>query len=72
MKTIIANWKMNNSFEYSEYWIEKVTNNINNKKYKIILAPPSIMIDHIDEILMNHELERLEKASKNIDDLEGF
>ncbi|MDB2550737.1 triose-phosphate isomerase, partial [Rickettsiales bacterium] len=44
--------------------------NINNKKYKIILAPPSIMIDHIDEILMNHELERLEKASKNIDDLE--
>jgi triosephosphate isomerase len=60
---------MNNSFEYAEYWIEKILNKLNNK-YKIILAPPSIMIDHIDEILMNNELEKLEKASKNIEELE--
>lgn len=70
MKTIIANWKMNNSFEYAEYWLEKVSNHINNEKYKIILAPPTIMIDHIDEILMNSELERLENASKNVGELD--
>ena len=61
---------MNNSFEYAEYWLEKVSNHINNEKYKIILAPPTIMIDHIDEILMNSELERLENASKNVRELD--
>jgi triosephosphate isomerase len=68
MKTIIANWKMNNSFEYAEYWIEKVSAKISNK-YKIILAPPSIMIDHIDEYLLNMELEKVEKMNQNIEDL---
>ena len=68
MKIIIANWKMNNSFEYAEYWIEKVSNHISNK-YKIILAPPAIMIDHIDESLLNMELEKMEKMNQNIEDL---
>jgi triosephosphate isomerase (TIM) len=67
MKTIIANWKMNNSFEYAEYWLEKILNHSQNDKYKIILSPPAIMIDHIDEILMNYELEKLETV---IDDIE--
>lgn len=59
---------MNSSFEYAEYWLEKILNHIKDNKYKIILSPPAIMIDHIDEILMNYELEKLEAT---IDDVEG-
>ena len=69
MKIIIANWKMNNSFDYSEYWIEKVRENLNNTKYKIILSPPTIMIDHIDELLLDKELEKMEKMNTDIENI---
>ena len=65
---------MNSSFDEAQIWIENL-----NKKFskenpeilpEIVLCPPSVMIDYIDGLLMENELEVIEKIHKNLDEIE--
>lgn len=68
---IIANWKMNSSFDEAEQWIDNFKQKIADTKNlpKIVLCPPAILIDYIDETLLSHELDYLETQEKNIENL---
>jgi len=69
---IIANWKMNNSFDEAESWLESFNEKISNEENlpDIVVCPPAILIDYMDELLLNSELEALENKGNNIDELE--
>ncbi|MDA9231417.1 triose-phosphate isomerase [Rickettsiales bacterium] len=70
-KIIIANWKMNKSFDDVEPWLFDFKNNIKNNSNisDIVLCPPAILLDYIDELLLSEELDILQEKGKNIDDL---
>ncbi|MCE3255531.1 MAG: triose-phosphate isomerase [Rickettsiaceae bacterium] len=73
-KIIIANWKMNSSFDQAEIWVENLSEKLDTQPSEnlpeIVLCPPSIMIEHIDSILIYRKLDELEKLHKNIDEIE--
>lgn len=70
-KIIIANWKMNGSFDEAQNWIEKFSKKIAQRELfkkpfpKIVVCPPAIMIDYIDGLLMEKEFEKIETLQKN-------
>ncbi|MFT6333253.1 MAG: triosephosphate isomerase [Lentimonas sp.] len=72
-KTIIANWKMNSSFDEAKVWVENIIKKIDHKNIddlpEIVLCPPSVMIDFIDDLLLEKEFEEIEKLHKTIDDI---
>ena len=72
-KTIIANWKMNNSFDEAKIWVDNLIKRIDHKNInelpEIVLCPPSVMIDFIDDLLLEREFEEIEKIHKNVDDI---
>ena len=71
-KIIIANWKMNNSFDEAEIWLQNFSKKlalIKEDSVQIILCPSFILLDHLDGLLMDEELRRLQKMHGNIDDL---
>lgn len=75
-KTIIANWKMNSSFDQAQAWTHKLTKKITaaiaakHSLPEIILCPPSIMIDYIDGLLMENEFAQIEKIHHDIEAIE--
>lgn len=70
-KIIIANWKMNNSFDEAEIWLQNFSKRISTIKEnsEIILCPSFILLDYLDGLLMDDELQRLQKIHGNIDEL---
>ncbi|MFT6077928.1 MAG: triosephosphate isomerase [Myxococcota bacterium] len=68
-KVIIANWKMNSSFDELPVWIENFSKEIIKQKSlsEIILCPPAIMLDYADEILMENELNEIEKLHGDVE-----
>ncbi len=68
---IIANWKMNKSFDDVEPWLSDFKSNIkkNSNSCDVVLCPPAILLDYVDELLLSEELDILEEKGKNIDDL---
>jgi len=69
---IIANWKMNQSFDETEIWLKSFSEKIENitDLPDIVLCPPAILIDYADELLLDSELETLEKKGKDLENLE--
>lgn len=67
-KIIIANWKMSGSFEELPIWIENFSKKIIHQKSpsEIVLCPPAIMIDYADELLMENELNEIEKLHGDV------
>ena len=72
---IIANWKMNHSFDEAEQWINQINELIaahkkqNKNLCEIVLCPPAILLDHIDGLLMEEEISELEAVYKNLDNI---
>jgi len=70
-KIIIANWKMNSSFDEAQIWVENLTHKLMRKNLKtlpeIVLCPPSIMIDYIDGLFIEKELEEIEKIHDKVE-----
>ena len=64
-KIIVANWKMNNSFEQADAWLEVVYSKEEEvkerlKAVEIILCPPVVMMDYIDSELMESGFQKLQ------------
>lgn len=72
-KIIIANWKMNKTFDEAQRWIEyinpKITTELLNNT-QIILCPPAIMLDFIDGLLLDDELAEIEKLKGDVEQIE--
>ena len=72
---IVANWKMNGSFDNADSWVSVINEEISNYKKKlpnIVLCPPAILIDYIDGLFMDRQLNDLEQANKDISSLEDY
>jgi triosephosphate isomerase (TIM) len=73
-KIIIANWKMNNSFDEAQIWVENLSQKLLGKNPQtlpeIVLCPPSIMIDYIDGLMIENEFEEIEKLHKDVEQIE--
>ena len=71
-KIIVANFKMNHSFEEVEKWLNLFSEKIKNIKNlpQIVVCPSAILIDYLDELLLNSELEILEKNGQDLDKLD--
>ncbi len=73
-KIIIANWKMNSSFDEAQIWIENLSQKLIGKNVQtlpeIVLCPPSIMIDYIDGLLIENEFEEIEKMHSDVEQIE--
>ncbi len=73
-KIIIANWKMNGSFDDAQIWVENFNHKLakldQKSLSKIVLCPPAIMIDFIDELLLESEFAQIEKTQKNVAEIE--
>jgi triosephosphate isomerase len=70
---IIANWKMNSSFDKAQTWIDNLNKKLTKSSQilpEIVLCPPSIMIDYVDGLLIEGELEQIEKLHKNVEEIE--
>lgn len=69
---IIANWKMNYSFDDAENWLKSFNEKLKhvNNLPEIVVCPPAILIDFFDEFLLEEELEILEQRGKVIEDLD--
>jgi len=68
-KYFIANWKMNNSFQELEDWLDEFyenCNNIttNNNLPTIVLCPPSTLLDQLDSELVDDGYEFLSYVAK--------
>ncbi len=68
-KYFIANWKMNNSFQELENWLEDFyenCNNIgeNNELPVLIMCPPNTLLDQLDSELVEDGFEFLEYVAK--------
>ncbi len=69
---IIANWKMNQSFDEAEKWLNEF-GDVMAKSVTlpdVVLCPPVILMDYIDELLLSDELDILQEKDKNIEELE--
>lgn len=69
MKIIVANWKMNNSFDECDAWIDQyyssyISNYEKLEEVELILCPPAIMLDYIDNSLMNDGMSQIEEEIK--------
>lgn len=73
-KIIIANWKMNSSFDEAQIWVENLSKKFAGKSPEslpeIVLCPPSIMIDYIDGLLMENEFAEIEKLQNKVEEIE--
>lgn len=73
-KIIIANWKMNSSFDEAQIWVENLSQKLASKSLKtlpeIVLCPPSVMIDYIDGLLIENEFEEIEKMHDSVEKIE--
>lgn len=71
-KIIIANWKMNNSFDELPIWLENFNGRIISQKSlpEIVICPPAIMLDYADELLMENELNEIEKIHGNVEKID--
>lgn len=77
MKKIIANWKMNSSFDQSDAWFVDFISLYDDNpapfdKVEAVICPPAILIDNLAANLMDHNIEALEervaKSNKEITD----
>ena len=65
MKIIAANWKMNNSFDECDVWLdgfhESYTKNIDKlEDVEMVLCPPNILLDYVDSELMEDSMKHLD------------
>ena len=69
---IVANFKMNHSFDEVENWLASFSDKIRNIKNlpEIVVCPSAILIDYMDELLLNNELEILEKNGQDTENLD--
>jgi triosephosphate isomerase (TIM) len=69
---IIANWKMNQSFDEAEKWLSEFDDIMTKSAIlpDVVLCPPVILMDYIDELLLSDELDILQEKDKNIEELE--
>jgi len=68
-KYFIANWKMNNSFQELENWLEDFYENCNNigednNLPTLIICPPNTLLDQLDSELVEDGFEFLEYVAK--------
>ncbi len=68
-KIIAANWKMNNTFDETDEWLDVffkgyATNYDQCKKVEMLLCPPAILLDYIDSELMEDGFQFLETVIK--------
>jgi triosephosphate isomerase len=68
-KYFIANWKMNNSFQELENWLEDFYENCNNISENnnlptLIMCPPNILLDQLDSELVEDGFEFLDYVAK--------
>jgi triosephosphate isomerase len=77
-KIIVANWKMNHSFDEADQWLNHILSEVSNNKInlsdiEIVLCPAAIMIDYIDSELMDAGFKKIEillrRQNKEIDQL---
>ena len=62
---LVANWKLNGSKEFNTQWALEFFRNFNGKNFSYLgVAPPSIYIDHIKDLLAGQEIKI---GSQNID-----
>ena len=62
---LVANWKLNGSKEFNTQWALEFFRNFNGKNSSYLgIAPPSIYIDHIKDLLAGQEIKI---GSQNID-----
>ena len=62
---LVANWKLNGSKEFNTQWALEFFRNFNGKNFSYLgIAPPSIYIDHIKDLLAGQEIKI---GSQNID-----
>ncbi len=65
---------MNKSFDEAEIWLKKMNQKLSKQKKTnlptVVLCPPAVMIDYIDGLLMEGELEEIEKLHKDIEQIE--
>ena len=69
MKIIVANWKMNNSFDEFDAWLDKFyagysSQYENLENVELILCPPAVMLDYVDNELMNDGITQIEEEIK--------
>jgi triosephosphate isomerase len=68
-KYFIANWKMNNSFQELENWLEDFYENCNNisenkEPPTLIMCPPNTLLDQLDSELVEDGFEFLEYVAQ--------
>ncbi len=77
MKLIVANWKMNHHFDEADAWLDDFFKSFSRhyesfKNLEIVLCPPSLLLDYIDNELMEDGIQYLEEVmkhdGKNMDD----
>ncbi len=65
---IVANWKLNGSREFNQKWALEFLKHFNGNNFSSVgIAPASIYIDHLKEILNDYEIKI---GAQNIDFLE--
>jgi len=66
-KLIVANWKMNSSFDEADQWfidfLEKQKNDKNVvEKVGVIVCPPVVLIDNMSANMMDYSFEKIEAS----------
>ncbi len=69
MKIIVANWKMNHSFDEADSWIDSFLKDyLDNKErlenVELVLCPPTVLLDYVDSELMHDGFENFEALLK--------
>ncbi len=76
-KKIVANWKMNGSFEESDQWLVNFIDRVESangalKNVEAIVCPPVIFLDSMSASIMDYSFEKLEEKisaqNKTIED----
>ncbi len=76
-KLIVANWKMNSSFDQSDAWLKVFLEKYEDyfeamQNVDIVVCPPVFLLDHIDSALLDNTFEKLdiflEAEKKKIED----
>ena len=70
MKIFVANWKMNNSFDEADVWLEGFFKNYISKydqlkNIELVLCPAAVVLDYINGELTDEEFKNLEEIMKS-------
>ncbi len=69
MKIIVANWKMNHSFDEVDQWLDFFLQNFpqqeNVQDIELVLCPPTVVIDYMDGYLMDNGFQNLQSVMQS-------